>query len=169
MFAGAAIVMGVASCGKTTVGEALAMLLGVPFVEGDKLHPPENVAKMSAGVPLDDADRWPWLDAIGARLQGDTGIIASCSALNRAYRQRLSQAAGRPVRFIYLEGSKALMAARIAARKEHFMPPSLLESQFAALEPPSNDELAQAFDVALPPEAIAKQAVDYLLGAVAHG
>jgi gluconokinase len=126
------------------------------------------VAKMSAGVPLDDADRWPWLDAIGAALQGETGMIASCSALKRVYRERLAAAAGRPVRFVFLQGSKALLAGRIAARKGHFMPPSLLDSQFAALEPPAPDELAQAFEIDQPAERIVRQAAAYLTGKMPH-
>ena len=161
-FTGAAIVMGVASCGKTTVGEALAAGLGLPFVEGDRLHPPENVAKMSAGTPLNDDDRWPWLDRVGAALAGATGVIGSCSALKRSYRQRLIRAAGRPIAFVFLDGSRELLAQRIAARKGHFMPASLLDSQLATLERPGPDEWAIAIDIALAPADIVARAVAFL-------
>jgi gluconokinase len=138
-----AIVMGVSGAGKTTVGECLAKRLGWEFIEGDRLHPPANVAKMQRGQPLTDADRAPWLAAIAAAIdmvqpRGARAVVA-CSALKRAYRQRL--VGGRnAVRLVYLDGSPELIARRIAARRGHFMPPSLLESQFAALEPPGPDE-----------------------------
>lgn len=159
MFTGAAVVMGVASCGKTSVGEAVAQRLGAVFVEGDKLHPAANIAKMSAGIPLTDDDRWPWLTEIGRTLAGGDGRIASCSALKRAYRERIAEAAGRPVAFIFLDGSRELLQARIAARKGHFMPPSLLESQLQTLERPASDEWALRLDIAEPvPELVAKAA-----------
>ncbi len=139
-FNGAAVVMGVSSCGKTTLGEALAQALGVRFVEGDKLHPPENIEKMSAGQPLNDRDRWPWLTKVGEALQGTQGVIASCSSLKKAYRDLIHSTAGRPVYFIHLHGSRKLLAARIAARKNHFMPPTLLDSQLATLEMPLPSE-----------------------------
>ena len=162
-FNGAAVVMGVSSCGKTTVGEALAAELQVRFVEGDKLHPPANVAKMSAGHPLTDEDRWPWLAKVGASLKGDKGVIASCSALKKIYRQRISQSAGRSVSFILLNGDKAILQKRIAARKGHFMPPSLLESQLATLEIPGPDEIAITIDIVLPLETQVAQAAVFLL------
>ncbi|MBI2720295.1 MAG: gluconokinase [Rhizobiales bacterium] len=158
--------MGVTSCGKTTVGEALAHRLGVAFVEGDRLHPAENIAKMSAGIALNDDDRWPWLAKIGEALKGTTGIIASCSALKRSYREAIATAAGRPVRFVFLQGDRELLATRIAARRNHFMPPALLDSQLATLEPPAPDERAVAIDIALAPDAIVERAADFLL---AHG
>lgn len=159
MFIGAAVVMGVASCGKTSVGEAVAQRLGAAFIEGDKLHPAANIAKMSAGIPLTDDDRWPWLTEIGRTLAGSEGRIASCSALKRAYRERIALAAGRPVAFIFLDGSRALLQSRIAARKGHFMPPSLLESQLQTLERPAPDECALRLDIAEPvPELAAKAA-----------
>ena len=157
--------MGVASCGKTTVGEALARRLGVPFVEGDRLHPKANIAKMSAGIPLTDADRWPWLAGIGEAMRGTSGIIASCSALKKAYREKIAETAGRPVFFVFLSGSRTLLEARIAARKDHFMPASLLASQFATLEVPGADERAIAIDIALPPEEIVARAVEFLVAA----
>lgn len=155
--------MGVASCGKTVVGEALAAKLGVVFIEGDRLHPKANVEKMSAGVALTDADRWPWLSQIGEALQGGEGRIASCSALKRAYRNHIAAHAMRPVAFVFLNGTRPLLEQRIAARKGHFMPPSLLESQLATLEPPANDERAKAFDIAGPVDEIVAQACAWLL------
>jgi gluconokinase len=140
MFKGAAVVMGVTSCGKTTLGEALAKALQVKFVEGDRLHPPANIAKMSSGQPLDDEDRWPWLSTIGESLRGSEGIIASCSSLKKSYRDLIVARAGRPVMFIHLDGPRCVLAARIAARKGHFMPPSLLDSQLATLERPGVGE-----------------------------
>ncbi len=163
MFRGAAIVMGVASCGKTSVGEMLAERLGAVFTEGDRLHPKANVEKMSAGIPLTDDDRWPWLGAVGEALQGDGGRIASCSALKKAYREHIAAKAGRPVAFVFLDGSRELLERRIAARKGHFMPPSLLASQLATLERPGPDERARAFDIARPVEEIAAEAGAWLL------
>jgi gluconokinase len=139
-FTGAAVVMGVSSCGKTTLGEALAKSLGVTFIEGDKLHPPENIAKMSSGQPLNDEDRWPWLAKVGEALRGSEGIIASCSSLKLAYRDLIRAKAARPVCFIHLHGVRDVLAARIAERKNHFMPPSLLDSQLATLEMPQAHE-----------------------------
>jgi carbohydrate kinase (thermoresistant glucokinase family) len=138
-----AVVMGVAGAGKTTVGERLAKRLDWEFMEGDRLHPPENVAKMQSGQPLTDADRAPWLAGIAAAIdawhgRGVRGVI-TCSALKRAYRRRIiGDRTG--VRLVYLDGPRALIAARLGARRGHFMPVSLLDSQFAALEPPGPDE-----------------------------
>ncbi len=158
--------MGVASCGKTSVGEGLARELGCAFIEGDKLHPLANIEKMSAGIPLDDNDRWPWLAAIGmamkAELDAGHGVIASCSALKKAYRMKLASAAGAPLAFIFLHGSKELLAARIGMRKGHFMPPSLLESQLKTLEIPGPDEHAFPLDVVLPIDALVARAKNYL-------
>jgi gluconokinase len=155
--------MGVASCGKTSVGEALAAALGAGFVEGDRLHPPANVAKMSTGNPLTDEDRWPWLDLVGEALAGENGTIASCSALKRAYRDRIRARAQRPVAFVFLDGGRVVLQTRIAARKGHFMPASLLDSQLATLERPSADELARAFDIEQPVQLIVAQARQWLL------
>lgn len=163
MFTGAAVVMGVASCGKTSVGEALAARLGALFTEGDRLHPKANVEKMSAGFPLTDEDRWPWLAQVGESLQGREGRIASCSALKRAYREHIIAKAGRPVAFVFLDGSRALLEQRIAARKGHFMPPSLLASQLATLERPAPDELANAFDIARSVDEIVAEASAWLM------
>jgi gluconokinase len=153
---GAVVVMGVAGCGKTSVGERLAAALGAPFVEGDALHPAANVARMAAGVPLDDADRRPWLDAIAARIAAEPGptLVVSCSALKRAYRDRLRQGAGRPLVFVYLHGTPALLAERIGARTGHFMPPSLLASQLATLEDPSGEPGVVRVEIDAPVERI---------------
>ena len=133
-----ALLMGVSGSGKTTVGEPLARKLGWRFIDADDLHPPANVAKMSRGVPLEDADRWPWFDRIVAEMRrltaaGESAVIA-CSALKQAYRDRL--ATGGDVRFVYLKGDIATIEPRLERRSGHFMPPSLLPSQFATLEEP---------------------------------
>ncbi len=151
------VIMGVASSGKTTVAAGLAERLGWAFRDADSFHPPANVAKMSAGTPLVDADRWPWLDAIVGWMnecadRGENGVV-TCSALRRAYRDRLrtSRAA---IRLVHLKGSQELLAARIAARQAHFMPPALLASQFATLEEPGADEGAITIGVEHAPERI---------------
>jgi carbohydrate kinase (thermoresistant glucokinase family) len=137
------VVMGVTGAGKTTVGEHLAERFNWEFEEGDRLHPPENVAKMRSGHPLTDADRAPWLTAVAGtidlwRARGASGVI-TCSALKREYRRQII-GDRRGVRLIYLDGSRAQIADRLARRRGHFMPASLLDSQFAALEPPGSDE-----------------------------
>lgn len=148
------VVMGVSGSGKTTVGAALAGALGLPFVDGDALHPAANVAKMAAGIPLDDADRAPWLDAVGAVLAAGPVVVA-CSALKRIYRDRL-RAAAPALELVFLDGSRELLASRMAARPGHFMPASLLDSQLATLERPAPDEHPVTVDVAAPvPEIIA--------------
>jgi len=139
----ALIVMGVSGSGKSTIGEKLAQRLGWAYEDGDRFHPKSNVAKMSAGQPLTDEDRWPWLRAIADeidRVCGSGGhLVIGCSALRRAYRDILVH--GRSdVRFVYLQGSQPLIASRLAQRKGHFMPPELLASQFRTLEPPGADE-----------------------------
>jgi carbohydrate kinase (thermoresistant glucokinase family) len=137
------LIMGVAGVGKTTVAQELARALGVAFQEGDALHPPQNVAKMRAGTPLEDADRWPWLDRIAAQIdrwrrEGKGGVI-TCSALKRAYRARVI--GDRPeVRLVHLTGAPDLIRRRMAQRRDHYMPVALLDSQLAALEEPSQDE-----------------------------
>ena len=132
------VVMGVSGCGKSTIGEALARALGWPFLDADGFHPPENVAKMKAGTPLADDDRWPWLDRIAQELatilaRGGNAVLA-CSALKAAYRERLSRAGD--VRFVLLRGDYDTIASRLATRQHRYMPASLLASQFATLEPP---------------------------------
>jgi len=134
------VVMGVSGCGKSTVGEALAARLGWPFLDADDFHPPANVAKMAAGTPLTDADRWPWLDRIAAEMRAINGrdgdAVLACSALKQAYRDRL--AAAGDVRFVHLSGDLPTIAGRLASRRHRYMPSSLLASQFAALEPPTD-------------------------------
>jgi carbohydrate kinase (thermoresistant glucokinase family) len=157
------VVMGVSGSGKTTVGRLLARSLGAEFIEGDDLHPPENVAKMASGTPLEDADRWGWLDTIGARARAvqETGrpVVVTCSALRRAYRERLSAAMGARPRFVFLRGDFELLNARMSARRDHFMPPGLLRSQLATLEEPDRDEGAIALDVTSPPHDLALRAI----------
>ncbi len=150
------VIMGVSGSGKSTVARPLAAQLGWPFQEGDALHPPANIAKMKAGKALDDADRAPWLAAIGAWIDGQgargQGGVVTCSALKRAYRDQLAR--DRPqVRFVFLRGSRALLAARVATRTGHFMPASLLDSQFATLEPPGPDENPIDVDIDQPVDA----------------
>jgi len=134
------VVMGVSGCGKSTVGQALAAALGWRFLDADDFHPPANVAKMAAGLPLVDDDRWPWLDRIAEELRAELAegrhAVLACSALREAYRERLRRAGD--VRFVYLQGDQATIAARLAARQHKYMPPSLLPSQFATLEPPAD-------------------------------
>ncbi|SCB62077.1 gluconate kinase, SKI family [Rhizobium aethiopicum] len=147
----AIVVMGVSGCGKSSVGEKLAGALRLAFVEGDALHPASNVEKMSKGIPLTDEDRMPWLDLIGQRMKASLekgeGIIVSCSALKRIYRDRLRVAAGGNLFFVYLEGSKALLTRRMGERKGHFMPVSLLESQLATLEVPTGEPGVVTVDI----------------------
>ena len=141
------VVMGVSGSGKTMVGSALAQRLRVPFVDADSLHPPANVAKMSAGQPLGDDDRYPWLERVGEWLAGHrAGGVASCSALKRAYRDQLRAHCPR-VEFLYLRGSPETIGARLAARSDHFMPAALLRSQFDALQPLGVDEPGVTVDI----------------------
>jgi carbohydrate kinase (thermoresistant glucokinase family) len=156
------VVMGVSGSGKTAAAEALVARLHWRFQEGDKLHPPANVEKMRSGVPLTDEDRWPWLDLIAAwidarRAAGESAII-TCSALKRAYRDRIIGARD-SVRLVYLHGDRALLAARVAARHHEYMPASLLDSQLATLEPPGPDERPISLDVTPPPAVLAEQAI----------
>lgn len=138
--------MGVSGSGKTTVGKALAAALGVRFADADDLHPVSNVEKMAAGIPLTDVDRWPWLDAVGATLAAGPAVVA-CSALRRAYRDRLRTAAP-TLRLVHLHGSRDVLSKRMRDR-EHFMPVTLLDSQLATLEVPDADENALSYDVGL--------------------
>ncbi|MFC5519614.1 gluconokinase [Polaromonas jejuensis] len=151
------VVMGVSGCGKSSVGQQLAQRLGVDFLEGDDLHPAQNVARMAAGVALTDADRQGWLETLAGRLaaagaQGH-GIVVSCSALKRSYRDILRSGAP-DLRLIHLHGDYDLLATRMAARADHYMPTSLLDSQFATLEPPGPEENALTLDVAQTPDSI---------------
>lgn len=164
------VVMGVAGTGKTTVGRQLAEALAVPYAEGDAFHPAANVAKMSAGTPLDDADRWPWLDAVGEWIRDRAGLsggVVAASALKRAYRDRLRTAAPGAV-FVHLTGERPLIEKRMSARTGHFMPTTLLDSQFATLEPLQADELGVAVDVSGSPEDITGRALAALRALLAH-
>ncbi|WP_340108382.1 gluconokinase [Pikeienuella sp. HZG-20] len=155
-------VMGVAGCGKSTLGAALGAALPAPFIEADAYHPAANIAKMTAGAPLTDEDRWPWLDALGAAAPAEGRAVIACSALRRVYRERLAAAAGEPVFFLHLAGEKAVIGARMAGRVGHFMPPALLDSQFATLEPPDPDEPHLALDAARPPDILIEIALKEL-------
>jgi gluconokinase len=139
----AVVVMGVSGAGKTVVGQRLAEALGGDFVDGDDLHSDAARTKMSSGQPLSDEDRWPWLDRIAAALRDGRGrgvaTIAACSALRRVYRERLRAGVGGGLRFVYLSANRELMRARVAGRRDHFMPASLVDSQFATLEPPDGE------------------------------
>ena len=159
------VLMGVSGCGKTTVAQILAERLHWAFEEGDALHPQANVDKMAAGHPLTDEDRAPWLarvaDWVDARLDaGECGVI-TCSALKRSYRELIDRRGGDIV-FVYLHGSRELIASRLAGRHGHFMPSSLLDSQFATLEEPGADEPAIRVEIGEPPAAIAADIVDAL-------
>ena len=150
------VVMGVAGCGKTTIGEGLARALDWPFAEGDLDHPKANIDKMAAGIPLTDDDRWPWLRILAGRIAAEEAAgrssVLACSALRRAYREVLRSGAPR-VRFVHLHGPVEVLQARIAARQGHFFPPGLLASQLAALEPLGADEDGIIIDVSLAPDA----------------
>jgi carbohydrate kinase (thermoresistant glucokinase family) len=153
--------MGVSGSGKSTVGAALAQRLRVPFLDADALHPPASIAKMTAGEPLDDGDRFPWLERVGEWLAGHrAGGVVSCSALKRKYRDQL-RAHCPGVEFLYLSASPDLIAARLAARSGHFMPAALLQSQFDALEPLGADEAGVTVD--------AGQAIDAIIDAFVAG
>ena len=147
------LVMGVSGSGKTTIGEALARELGWKYLDADDYHPKANVAKMASGVPLEDADRWPWLEKINEELlkiqDEDRSAVVGCSALKQAYRERLARGL-RDFKVVYLRGDFGLLQSRIAARKHRFMPPTLLQSQFDALEPPAH---AVEVDVSAPVES----------------
>lgn len=162
----AIVVMGVSGTGKSTLGALLADRLGAPFLEGDTFHSPANVAKMAAGAPLTDDDRWPWLDRLGAALgdaaRGQGAAVAACSALRRAYRERLAAAAGLPLRFVFLDTDRAEIAHRMRARSDHYMPASLLDSQLATLERPGTDEPALRLEASEPPATLAQRAGDWL-------
>lgn len=156
--------MGVAGSGKTHIGAALGEAIGASYLDGDDLHPGANVEKMRQGVPLTDDDRWPWLQSVGAALAAaDTPMIVGCSALKRVYRDCIRAAAPDTV-FIYLNGTRALIHARMGRRKDHFMPLSLLDSQFDTLEVPGGDEAHVVVDIDAAPIVV----VDRIVGALAE-
>ena len=156
------VVMGVSGAGKSTVGEALAARLGLPYADADAFHPAANVAKMRAGVPLDDADRAPWLAAVGSWLaERHEGAVVSCSALRRAYRDTL-RGYGGSLAFVHLDGPAAVVTRRVAARAGHFMPASLVASQLATLEPLGSDEAG----LTVPLDWPVTRVVDHVAGVV---
>ena len=156
------VVMGVSGCGKSEVGMRLAQALEARFIEGDRFHPPGNVAKMSAGVPLTSADRQGWLQALRVEIEhawnGGKPVVLACSALKRAYREVLRGDRGK-VCFVHLHGERELIAQRMAARAGHFMPPSLLDSQLRDLEPLQPDECGVTLDVRDSPSRLVEQAI----------
>jgi gluconokinase len=161
----AVVVMGVAGSGKTSVGEELGRRMGVRFRDADEFHPPANIAKMSAGIPLGDDDRWPWLDAIGKAIHdaAPDRIVVACSALKRAYRERIVKAAGMPVQFVFLDGPVETLRKRIGGRRGHFMPASLLDSQLATLERPAPDEGAITVTIERPVDAVVTELLGKLV------
>lgn len=147
----AVIVMGVSGAGKSSIGERLAERLCCDFAEGDRLHPASNVEKMAEGTPLTDEDRWPWLDLVGQELAtavaNGKSLVLSCSALKQIYRERLREAAGGELRFVFLKGAPELLEVRMGKRTGHFMPLSLLHSQLATLETPEGEEGVVTVDI----------------------
>ena len=162
----AVIAMGVSGSGKSTLGALLAREFGCPFLEGDDFHDARAVAKISAGQPLDDEDRWPWLDrlglAIGEAAMSGGSVVAACSALRRGYRDRLRGVIPIPTRFVLLDASHEELSRRLARRADHYMPASLLDSQLATLERPGADEEIFALDASAPPERLCAMAQAWL-------
>ena len=162
----AVVVMGVSGAGKTSVAQDLAARLGWTFVEGDKLHPQANIEKMAHGTPLNDDDRWPWLDLIGAELSASTSrgesIVATCSSLKVSYRERLCTAAGGTLYFVFLKGSEELLSVRMGERQGHFMPTSLLQSQLATLESPEGEPDVVTVDIDASIDVIVDRAISGL-------
>ena len=156
------VVMGVSATGKTTVGRGIAEELGCDFIEGDELHPSANIKKMSQGIPLTDEDRWPWLQAIAemvaVRNHEGKSTVVTCSALKRAYRDVLRDAA--PTLFVHLEAPFAVLEKRMSQRTKHFMPTALLQSQFDTLEPLADDEAGVVLDVSVPLDEVIEEAVN---------
>lgn len=155
------VVMGVAGSGKSVVGRGIAAALARPFIDADDLHPRTNIDKMRRGEPLDDIDRAPWLDTVGAALAGDSGPVVACSALKRAYRDHLRSCAPR-LTFVHLAGPWALIAERMADRADHFMPLSLLDDQFATLQPLEPDEVGTTVPIDGPVKIVVRRALDNL-------
>jgi len=156
------VVMGVCASGKSAVGKLLAERLSLPFEDGDAYHAKESVDKMEAGIALDDADRWPWLEKVGSRLAAAKGKVIACSALKKTYRQHIQNHAGRPVIFVYLAGERDVLVERMKRRTAHFMPMSLLDSQLKTLEVPAPEERAVTVDIDAPLEAVVNQAIAQL-------
>jgi beta-N-acetylhexosaminidase len=163
---GIILLMGVSGCGKTEVGRRLADRLNASFLDADDLHPESNVRKMAAGTPLSDDDRWPWLEAVAARLRGGSTTgwqVVGCSALKRSYRDRLRQASP-DLRLVLLQGDDATIRGRLEGRTGHFMPAALLASQLATLEPPTADEQPLVVDVAPPVDQVVASILAWLAG-----
>jgi carbohydrate kinase (thermoresistant glucokinase family) len=159
--------MGVAGCGKSSVGEALAERCGIEFVDGDTLHPKSNIEKMSSGTPLDDGDRAPWLSRVGRTLAEAKGpIVIGCSALKVKYRDLIRREVSEPVMFLHLDAPQPVLARRMASRTGHFMPPALLDSQFAALEPLGPQEAGAVIDIDAPLEQVVSEAEAHVRAAL---
>ncbi|MEM1130962.1 MAG: gluconokinase [Pseudomonadota bacterium] len=157
------VVMGVAGSGKSTVGALVAEKMAARYVDGDDLHPQENIAKMAAGTPLDDADRWPWLDSVGDTLaQSEGQVVIGCSALKRSYRDRIRVRVEEPVLFLHLTADKDTLLQRMEARQGHFMPVDLLDSQLKTLEPLEGDEASISLDINAAPEEISETFVNLI-------
>jgi carbohydrate kinase (thermoresistant glucokinase family) len=150
------VVMGVSGCGKSSVGELLAQKIGAVFIDGDDLHPASNKEKMSSGAPLNDDDRWPWLEAVGTSLENTENIVVACSALKKIYRDRIL-AQSPATRFIHLHGSKELLLSRLGNRTSHFMPSTLLDSQLQTLEMMDSSEPGKVFDISKPVEVLVEE------------
>lgn len=159
------VVMGVSGAGKSTVGAGIARALGGRFIDGDSLHAPEAVAKMASGTPLTDEDRWPWLDRVGATLAETEGVVVvACSALRRAYRDRIRVKAGPALRFVFLSGPRENIAERQASRIGHYMPSGLMDSQFRTLDVPVDEPDVIEVSVLQPPEEVIATALLRLSG-----
>lgn len=153
------VVMGVSGCGKTTIGALVAHELGLPFTDGDSLHPVENIAKMAAGTPLNDDDRAPWLQVVGQELASSAnGLVVACSALKRSYRDAIRAQAPDAV-FLHLDGTREVLSSRLEGRSGHFMPTTLLDSQLATLEALEADEAAVVIDISVPVPELVSDAV----------
>lgn len=162
----AIVVMGVSGTGKSTLSARLGAALDCPVLEGDSFHAAASVAKMQAGQPLTDDDRWPWLDRLGAAI-GQAALaqgiaVAACSALKRSYRERLSAASAVPLRFVLLDTGQDEIARRMTMRAGHYMPASLLDSQIATLERPASDECALSLDAAVPPDTLCAEVLAWI-------
>jgi gluconokinase len=162
------VVMGVSGSGKSTIGRLIAQRLGGTFIDADDLHSAAARSKMSTGVPLSDEDRWPWLDALAARIAeqpAENGpAVVACSALRLSYRDRLRTGADKPLAFVHLHGDEDLLELRMTRRSDHFMPTALLPSQLETLEPLSRDELGAVFDIVHEPDAVASAAAAWIAG-----
>ena len=157
------VLMGVSGCGKSSVGEALVKRVGIAFIDGDALHPQTNIDKMASGQPLDDQDRAPWLAEVGRALALAEGpVVVGCSALKRKYRDWIRSVAKEDVGFLHLAAPKEVLAKRVSKREGHFMPPALLDSQFAALEPLQASEMGTEIDIAQPLEHVVAETELYV-------